>query len=165
MPLISLKDLPQFVVNRQRFLGLDIGTKTVGLAISDGEYKVASPLETLKRSKFRDDAQHLLAIVDHRNVGGFIAGLPISLDGTEGPRCQSVRQFAENLLAIRNLPFSFWDERMSTAAMQRFLIGEVDMTRKRRSEVIDKLAATYILQGALDFLGQNNDQIMRDRHE
>lgn len=157
MPLISLRDLPKFVVNRQRFLGLDIGTKTVGLSISDGDYKVASPLETLNRTKFRDDAQRLLAIVDNRNVGGFIAGLPISLDGTEGPRCQSVRQFAENLLAIRDLPFAFWDERMSTAAMQRFLIGEVDMTRKRRGEVIDKLAATYILQGALDFLGQNNN--------
>ena len=159
MPLISLSDLPKFVANRQRFLGLDIGTKTVGLAISDGDYKVASPLETLNRTKFRDDAQRLLAVVDHRSVGGFIAGLPISLDGTEGPRCQSVRQFAENLLALRDLPFAFWDERMSTAAMQRFLIGEVDMTRKRRGEVIDKLAATYILQGALDFLGQNNNTI------
>ncbi len=157
MPVISLRDLPKFVTNRQRFLALDIGTKTVGLAISDGDYKVASPLETLNRTKFRDDAQRLLAIVDHRNVGGFIAGLPISLDGTEGPRCQSVRQFAENLLAVRDLPFAFWDERMSTAAIQRFLIGEVDMTRKRRGEVIDKLAATYILQGALDFLGQNNE--------
>lgn len=155
MPLVSLNDLPNLVVKRQRFIGLDIGTKTVGLAISDGDYKVASPLETLNRTKFRDDVKRLLGIVDHRNVGGFIAGLPISLDGTEGPRCQSVRQFAENLLTIRDVPFAFWDERMSTAAMQRFLISEVDMTRKRRGEIIDKLAATYILQGALDFLGQN----------
>ncbi len=155
MPLVSLSDLPNLVVKRQRFLGLDIGTKTVGLAISDGDYKVASPLETLNRTKFRDDVQRLLAIVDHRNVGGFIAGLPVSLDGTEGPRCQSVRQFVENFLAVRDVPFAFWDERMSTAAVQRFLIDEADMTRKRRGEIIDKLAATYILQGALNFLSQN----------
>lgn len=155
MPVVSLSDLPHLIAKRHRFLGLDIGTNTVGLAISDGDHKVASPLETLKRTKFRDDVQRLLAIVDDRNIGGFIAGLPVSLDGTEGPRCQSVRQFAENLLALRDMPFAFWDERMSTAAMQRFLIGEVDMTRKRRGEIIDKLAAAYILQGALDFLGQN----------
>lgn len=149
MPITDLLNIRK---SQDRFLGLDIGTKTIGLAISDSHHKVASPLETLIRGKFRDDASYLLEIIDQRKVGSIIAGLPISLDGTEGPRCQSVRQFATNFLSIRDIPFAFWDERMSTAAMQRFLIEEVDMSRRRRSEVIDKLAATYILQGALDFL-------------
>jgi putative Holliday junction resolvase len=130
---------------------LDIGTKTIGLAISDPGLMVASPIETIRRGKrFADDAKALLDLIDRRGVGGLIVGLPINMDGSEGPRCQSVRAFAENLLKLRDLPLAFWDERLSTAAVNRFLIGEADMSRKRRAEVVDKMAAAYILQGALD---------------
>jgi len=130
---------------------LDIGTKTIGLAISDPGLMVASPIETIRRGKrFADDAKALLDLIDRRGVGGLIVGLPINMDGSEGSRCQSVRAFAENLLKLRDLPLAFWDERLSTAAVNRFLIGEADMSRKRRAEVVDKMAAAYILQGALD---------------
>lgn len=112
---------------------------------------VASPIETIRRGKrFADDAKALLDLIDRRGVGGLIVGLPINMDGSEGSRCQSVRAFAENLLKLRDLPLAFWDERLSTAAVNRFLIGEADMSRKRRAEVVDKMAAAYILQGALD---------------
>jgi putative Holliday junction resolvase len=112
---------------------------------------VASPIETIRRGKrFADDAKALLDLIERRGVGGLIVGLPINMDGSEGPRCQSVRAFAENLLKLRDLPLAFWDERLSTAAVNRFLIGEADMSRKRRAEVVDKMAAAYILQGALD---------------
>ena len=143
-----LEDLPRGV----RLLGLDIGEKTIGLAVSDSGQSVASPLETIRRSKFAKDMERLKEIIAERRVGGLVLGLPINMDGSEGPRCQSVRQFARNLesLAGIDLPLAFWDERLSTRAVERFLIDEQDMTRMRRAEVIDKLAAAYILQGALD---------------
>lgn len=143
-----LEDLPQGV----RLLGLDIGEKTIGLAVSDSGQSVASPLETIRRSKFAKDMERLKEIIAERKVGALVLGLPINMDGSEGPRCQSVRQFARNLesLAGIDLPLAFWDERLSTRAVERFLIDEQDMTRMRRAEVIDKLAAAYILQGALD---------------
>ena len=134
----------------QRLLGLDIGSKTIGLALSDVTLMVASPAETIKRGKFAADAKRLSVIIAGENVGGLVLGLPVQMDGAEGRRCQSVRQFADNLLEHIDLPIAFWDERLSTKAVERVLIDEADMTRKRRAEVIDKMAAAYILQGALD---------------
>lgn len=135
-------------------LGLDPGTKTIGLAVSDGSLKVASPIDTIRRSKFTKDAAALAAVCEERGVGGLVIGLPVNMDGTEGPRCQSVRQLAQNLeeKAGFTQPIVFWDERLSTSAVERFLVTEADMTRKRRAEVVDKMAAAYILQGALDAL-------------
>ncbi len=131
-------------------MGLDVGSKTVGIALSDVLHMIASPLETLRRKKFRDDIIRFREIVTQHDVGGVVVGLPLSMDGSEGPRCQSTRAFARNLAAEINLPMSAQDERMSTQAVERVLIKDVDMTRKRRGEVIDKLAAVYILQGFLD---------------
>jgi putative Holliday junction resolvase len=136
----------------QRVLGLDVGSKTIGLALSDVTHMIASPLETIKRTKFLKDLQSLKTVVTNQGVGALIIGLPVSMDGTEGPRCQSTRQFAANVNAALELPIGFWDERLSTVAVQRILVEDVDMTRKRRGEVVDKAAAAYILQGALDFL-------------
>ena len=137
----------------ERLLGLDVGAKTVGLALSDRGLTVASPLETLRRAKLADDVAALSDLCAARAVGGLVVGLPVNMDGSEGPRCQSVRQFTANL-ADRglDLPAAFWDERLSTAAVERLLIAEADMTRKRRAQVVDKMAAAYILQGALDAL-------------
>ncbi len=132
-------------------LGLDLGEKTIGLALSDGTRMVATPMETLRRAKFTADAEKLRAVIEQQGVGGLVIGLPLNMDGTEGPRCQSVRQFAANLLEKFDIPVVFWDERMSTQAVTRTLL-EADMSRKRRAEVVDKMAASYILQGALDRL-------------
>lgn len=140
------------VEENQRVLGLDVGSKTIGLALSDVTHMIASPLETIKRTKFSKDLQSLKTLVTNQDVGALIIGLPVSMDGTEGPRCQSTRQFAANVNAALELPIGFWDERLSTVAVQRILVEDVDMTRKRRGEVVDKAAAAYILQGALDFL-------------
>jgi putative Holliday junction resolvase len=130
-------------------LGLDVGTKTIGLAISDVTRTVATPLRTLRRTKFTADAAALLALVGERDARGFIIGLPINFNGTEGPRAQSCRAFARNLSALTALPIAFWDERLSTAAAERALL-DADASRKRRAEVIDSVAAGFILQGALD---------------
>ena len=137
---------------RGRLMGLDVGTKTVGLALSDTGLLIASPLETLRRGKFRDDAVRLRALVERHGVVGLVIGLPIAMDGSEGPRCQSVRQFARNLIDIFTIDVAFWDERLSTAAVEREMIA-ADMTRKRRGEIVDRVAAAYILQGCLDYLG------------
>ena len=137
----------------RRVLGLDLGAKTVGLALSDPGRVIASPKEVLKRSKFAVDADRLTAICVENDVGALVLGLPINMNGTEGPRCQSTRQFAKNLSARLPLPILLWDERLSTAAVTRTLI-DADMSRKRRAEVVDKMAAAYILQGALDALGR-----------
>jgi len=138
----------------QRLLGLDIGSKTIGLALSDVLAMLATPMETIRRTKFTADAERLDEIIDKEGIGGLVLGLPVQMDGTEGLSCQSVRQFADNLLTKMDIPIAFWDERLSTAAVQRVLIDEADMTRKRRAEVVDKMAAAYILQGALDFIAQ-----------
>jgi putative Holliday junction resolvase len=153
---IPLHDLPALLGRGERLLGLDVGARTVGLAISDSGFKVASPLETINRTKFAKDGAVLAELCRERKVGGLVIGLPVNMDGSEGPRCQSVRQFAANLaeLAGLALPVAFWDERFSTAAVERFLVQESDMTRKRRAQVVDKMAAAYILQGALDALGR-----------
>ena len=136
---------------RSCFLGLDLGDKTIGIAVSDDSLMIASPLDTIRRTKFTKDAEALLIVVADYSIGGIILGLPVNMDGTEGPRCQSTRQFGANLSGKTELPIGFWDERMSTQAMERHLIAQ-DVSRRRRAEVIDKMAAHYILQGALDFL-------------
>ncbi|MEO3414974.1 Holliday junction resolvase RuvX [Roseovarius sp. CAU 1744] len=132
-------------------MGLDLGEKTIGVAISDGLLSVASPFETVKRRKFGLDAARLLEIAAGRGIGGIILGLPRNMDGSEGPRCQSTRAFARNLERLTDLPIGFWDERLSTVAAEKALL-EADTTRKRRAEVIDNIAASYILQGVLDRL-------------
>jgi putative Holliday junction resolvase len=132
-----------------RLLGLDVGTKTIGLALSDTRLVIASPLDTIRRKRFRDDMAVLFGFVDAHGVGGLVVGLPLALDGRDSPRTQSVRAFARNLLALRALPVLLWDERLSTAAVTREMIA-ADMTRKRRAEIVDKVAAAYILQGCLD---------------
>jgi putative holliday junction resolvase len=134
-----------------RLLGLDVGTKTIGLALSDVTRSIATPYETIRRTKFTADAKDLAAIVAKEGVGGLVIGLPLNLDGSEGPRAQSTRAFARNLAGHVEVPMAFWDERLSTAAVERHLI-EADASRKRRAQVIDRMAAAYILQGALDRL-------------
>ena len=135
-----------------RLLGLDLGSKTIGLAISDSGLVVASPLETIRRQRFTADANALMVLIEERDVGGLVLGLPKNMDGSEGPRAQSTRQFATNLLEKIDIPIALWDERLSTAEVERVLIDEADMTRKRRGQVIDKMAAGVILQGFLDYL-------------
>lgn len=132
-----------------RLLGIDAGTKTLGLALSDGRRTIASPLETIVRTKFSIDAARLLNIVDEHAVAGLVLGFPRNLDGSEGPRAQATRALARNLNKLLALPILLWDERLTTALAERMLI-DADQTRKRRSEVIDKIAATLILQSALD---------------
>jgi len=153
MPLRNLADLRADLPPAGRLLGLDLGTTTIGLALSDARRIIASPLQTLRRTKFTRDAEALRAVAERHAVIGLILGLPVNMDGSEGPRCQSARQFAENLesLAGLSLPMAFWDERLSTVAVTRTLL-EADISRRRRSEVVDKMAAAYILQGALDAL-------------
>ncbi len=133
-------------------IGLDLGEKTIGLAVSDRLLSVASPLSTIRRTKFTADAAALLKIVADREIGGIVLGLPRNMDGSEGPRCQSTRAFARNLERLTDLPITFWDERLSTVAAERALL-EADTSRKRRSEVIDHVAAGFILQGTLDRIG------------
>lgn len=144
--------LAPLLIAGRPLLGLDLGTKTIGIAVSDTNWIIASALATIWRSKFREDAAELLAIAAHVDACGLVVGLPLNLDGTEGPRVQSTRAFVRNLAALTPLPIGHWDERLSTAAAERVLL-EADASRKRRAEVIDKTAAAYILQGALDRLG------------
>jgi putative Holliday junction resolvase len=153
---VALDDLPARLDRGKRLLGLDLGAKTIGLAISDRGLAVASPLETIQRGKFTQDAAALAKLCDERGVGGLVLGLPVNMDGSAGPRSQSVRQFAANLVELAgfSLPMAFWDERLSTAAVERLLVDEADMSRQRRGQVVDKMAAAYILQGALDALGR-----------
>ena len=154
MAICNPSDLKQILPKGARLLGLDVGTKTVGLALSDTLLMVATPLRTIRRKRFKSDAAEVLAEVDAHRVGALVVGLPIGLDGRETPRSQSVRDFARNLLAIRDLPIVFWDERLSTAAVERTMI-EADITRQRRREIVDRTAAAYILQGLLDRLSYN----------
>ena len=152
--LLALEDLRQATPAGARLVGVDLGTKTIGLALSDVTWTIASPLETIRRGKFAVDSQTLLALLDRHGAGGLIVGLPIGLDGRESPRSQASRAFVRNLLQLRDLPIALWDERLSTAAVQRMLIEEMDASRARRAEIVDKLAAAYILQGALDRLAR-----------
>ena len=138
---------------RGALIGLDLGSKTIGVATSDPDRRVATPVETITRKKFAIDAACLLALAAERNATGFVLGLPVNMDGSEGPRAQSTRAFARNLARLTDLPIALWDERLSTAAVERALIA-ADATRARRAKVIDQHAAAFILQGALDRLAR-----------
>ena len=148
---IAIEDLPPHLGRDARLLGLDVGTKTIGMALSDVTRSVATPFDTIHRSKFTADAKTIREVVEKNQVGALVIGFPLNLDGSEGPRAQSTRAFASNLAAHVEVPMVFWDERLSTAAVERHLI-EADASRKRRAEVVDRMAAAYILQGALDRL-------------
>jgi len=134
-----------------KLLGLDLGTKTIGVAVSDGMRYSATPLETIARTKFTADAERLKQLIAENRAVGIVLGLPLNMDGSEGPRAQSTRAFARNLARLIEIPIAFWDERLSTSAVTRTLI-EADVRRDKRAEVVDKLAASYILQGALERL-------------
>jgi putative Holliday junction resolvase len=150
-PLVPIEDLPPLLSREARLLGLDVGTKAIGMALSDVTRSVATPYHTVRRTKFTEDAKAIEAAIEEHEIGAVVIGLPLNLDGSEGPRAQSTRAFARNLAARIAVPILFWDERLSTAAVERHLI-EADASRKRRAEVIDRMAAAYILQGALDRL-------------
>ena len=157
MAIVEMNDLRTTIKRGERLLGLDLGSKTIGLAISDSGFMIASPLETIRRKKFTLDALALKAIIDERQIGGLVLGLPKNMDGSDGPRVQSTRQFAANLLERFDIPIAFWDERLSTMAVERLLVNEADMSRQKRSAVVDKMAASYILQGALDLMASQNN--------
>jgi putative Holliday junction resolvase len=152
--VLDLLDLPAALPAAAPLIGLDLGEKTIGVAISDTSRVIASPLELIRKTKFTLEANHLFALMQARGAAGVVIGLPVNMDGIEGPRCQSVRAFGRNLLRLNpDLPIAFWDERLSTAAVQRMMTDEMDLSRARRAELVDKMAAAYILQGALDRLG------------
>ncbi len=148
---ISLEQLLPALPRLGRLMGVDLGTKTIGLAISDVERRLASPLETIQRVKFTKDVAAMIKLADAREVVAFVIGLPLNMDGTEGPRAQATRAFVRNCAPLAGRPFVFWDERLSTAAVTRSLIDQ-DVSRAKRAEVVDRMAAAYILQGALDRL-------------
>ena len=153
MILSNPSELRDSVPAGVRLMGLDVGTKTIGLALSDTRRVIATPLETIRRRRFREDMARLFFLIDTHGVGGLVIGLPLTLAGTDGPRTQSTRQFTRNLLAVRDLPTVLWDERLSTAAVERELIAG-NASRAKRAAVIDQHAAAYILQGALDRLAR-----------
>src|ERR1700704_4813747 len=150
-PVLPLADVAPLLPVRGALIGLDLGTKTIGVAASDPDRRVATGVETVARTRFAADAARLLELATERKAAGFVLGLPINMDGSEGPRAQSTRAFARNMAKLTELPIALWDERLSTAAVERGLI-EADMSRARRAEVIDQHAAAFILQGALDRL-------------
>ncbi|WP_272005183.1 Holliday junction resolvase RuvX [Roseovarius sp. ZX-A-9] len=154
----DIEGFVQVLPPMRALIGLDLGDKTIGVAISDRSLSVASPFETIRRRKFGLDAARLLEIATGREVGGIILGLPRNMDGSEGPRCQSTRAFARNLTRLTDLPIGYWDERLSTVAAEKALL-EADASRKRRAEVIDNIAASYILQGVLDRLHHMKDAL------
>lgn len=149
--ILPLVDAATHWPARGALVGLDLGTKTIGVAVSDPDRRLATGVETIQRKAFKQDAARLLAIAAERKAAGFVLGLPINMDGSEGPRAQSTRAFARNLAGLTVLPIGLWDERLSTAAVERELIG-MDVSRAKRAEVIDEHAAIFILQGALDRL-------------
>jgi putative holliday junction resolvase len=153
MPVHDIADLPAALPPMSPVMGLDLGEKTIGVAVSDLTRTIASPLELIRKVKFTEDAERLFALMRGRGARGIVIGLPVNMDGTEGPRCQSSRAFARNLLRLDpELAIAFWDERLSSAAVNRMLIEEADLSRARRADLVDKAAAAYILQGALDRL-------------
>lgn len=149
---MTLEDLAASTPPGTPWLGLDLGEKTIGVAASDATRMIASPLELIRKTKFTQDAEAVLRLMDGRRASGLVIGMPLNMDGSEGPRAQSCRAFARNLQRLREVPLAFQDERLSTTAVERFLIDELDLTRKRRAGVVDRTAAAWILQGALDRL-------------
>lgn len=167
MAIRNLTELKALLPRGGRLMGLDLGSKTIGMAISDPDLRVASPIGTINRRKFTLDVQDLARELKGRSVAGFVLGLPVNMDGSEGASAQSVRQFALNLMERSDLlgqgaEIAFWDERLSTSAVTRMMV-EWDMTRKRRDEVVDRMAAAYILQGALDYLAARRDDPGQDQ--
>jgi putative Holliday junction resolvase len=154
--ILDLFDAAEILAPGERLMGIDLGSKTIGLALSDVSRIIASPLETIRRRKFTADAQTLLGLADRHGVGALVLGFPLNLDGTRGPRAQAAESFARNLGKLTERPIALWDERMSTAAVTRTLL-EADASRARRAELVDKMAAAYILQGALDRLGYGRE--------
>jgi putative Holliday junction resolvase len=152
-PILPLAEVVPLLPPRGALIGLDLGTKTIGVAASDPDRRLAAGVETIARKSFTADAKRLLTLAAERKAVGFVLGLPLNMDGSEGPRAQSIRAFARNFARLTDLPIALWDERLSTAAVERELIG-ADMSRRKRAAVIDQHAAAYILQGALDLLGQ-----------
>ena len=152
VPVFDLTDLPAACPPDTPWIGLDLGENTIGVAVSDTSRMIASPLQLIRKTKFTQDAEQLIKLMNSRNVSALIIGLPLNMDGTEGPRAQSCRAFARNLERLRPVNVAFQDERLSTTAVERFLIDELDLTRKRRADVVDRTAAAWILQGALDRL-------------
>jgi len=150
-PILALTDLPHHLPPRGALIGLDLGTKTIGVATSDPDRRLATAVETVARTTFSADARRLMALAAERKAAAFVLGLPINMDGSEGPRAQSTRSFARNLARLTPLPIALWDERLSTAAVERELIA-ADVSRNKRKAVIDQHAAIFILQGALDRL-------------
>ena len=148
----TIEGLAAALARGRRLMGLDLGTETIGVALSDAMLSIATPVTTIRRTRFKRDAEQLAGLVQERQAGGLVYGLPVNMDGSEGPRCQSTRDFAREFAKRCPLPYAFWDERLSTAAVQRMLTDEMDLSRKRRAEVVDRAAAAYILQGALDAL-------------
>ena len=153
MPVLPLTEAAALLPARGPLIGLDLGTKTIGVAVSDPDRKLATGVETIARKAFTADAKRLLELAAERSVVGLVLGLPINMDGSEGPRAQSTRAFARNLAKLTELPIAFWDERLSTAAVERDLIA-ADASRAKRAAVIDQHAAAFILQGALDRLAK-----------
>jgi putative Holliday junction resolvase len=153
MPVVELPDIAKLLPARGGLIGLDLGTKTIGVAVSDPDRKLAAGVETIARKSFSADAARILALAAERKTAGFVVGLPLNMDGSEGPRAQSARAFARNLTKLTELPIALWDERLSTAAVERDLIA-ADARRDRRAAVIDQHAAAFILQGALDRLAR-----------
>ena len=149
--VIDVSDIPAQLGRNQRLLGLDLGTKTIGLALSDVERRIATPFDTIRRTKFTRDVELLRAVLDRHAVPLLVIGLPLNMDGSEGPRAQSTRAFVRQAHTLLGRPFAFWDERLSTAAVTRALIDQ-DASRAKRAEVVDRMAAAYILQGVLDRL-------------
>lgn len=150
VPVLDLTALPDACPPNTAWMGLDLGEKTIGVAVSDTSRMIASPLELIRKSKFTLEAERLFKLMDHRKVSALVIGLPLNMDGTEGPRAQSCRAFARNLERLRPINIAFQDERLSTSAVERFLIEDLDLSRKRRAQVVDRTAAAWILQGALD---------------
>ena len=151
--ILPLVEVMAYLPVRGALIGLDLGTKTIGVASSDPDRRLAAGVETITRKNFSADAARLLVLAAERQAVAFVLGLPVNMDGTEGPRAQSTRAFARNLARLTQLPIALWDERLSTAAVERGMI-EADLSRKRRAEIIDKVAAAYILQGLLDRIGR-----------
>ncbi|WP_374654683.1 Holliday junction resolvase RuvX [Dongia sp.] len=151
MIVATLQELVQLLPRHGRLMGLDLGEKTIGIAVGDPGHMIATPVATIRRKKFTEDSRQLLKLIDERQVGGLVVGLPLNMDGSEGPRCQSVRQFGNNLAKLRDLPMLFWDERLSTVAVTRDMIF-ADLSRAKRARIVDESAAAFILQGALDGL-------------
>ena len=158
----SLQEFTQALPEYRRLIGLDVGTTTIGIALSDISRMIASPMETILRSKFTKDVERLKTILSEHNVAGIVIGWPVNMDGSEGPRCQSTKQFIKNVEGHVNLPSMLWDERMSSMAVDKAML-EADLSRQKRDKHIDKLAASYILQGALDAM--RSAPTIKDKYE